>query len=105
MIRYMRVAKSIHGRGGEAIKWSTEVTGYINTQYPEVRLSVFTSRFGDMNNIYWCADVEDLTTLDRWQKQIAADRGYRELRRKAVDLFVQDSVQDMVLSSVTAAAE
>jgi hypothetical protein len=54
-----------------------------------------------MNNIYWYADVEDLATLDRWQKQIGADPGYRDLRRKAVDLFVQDSVQDMVLSSVS----
>ena len=103
MIRYMRFARSIHGRGGEAITWSKEVTDYINTQFPEVQLSIFTSRFGSMNNIYWYADVEDLTTLDRWQKQIAADRGYRELRRKAVDLFVQDSVQDVVLSSITSA--
>ena len=102
MIRYMRSARSIHGRGGEAIKWATEVTNYINTQYAEVKLSVFTSRFGPMNNIYWYADVEDLTALDRWQKQIAVDRGYRELRRKAVDLFVQDSIQDMVLSSAMA---
>ena len=103
MIRYMRFARSVHGRGGEAIKWATEVSDYINTQYAELRLSVFTSRFGNMNNIYWYADVEDLTTLDRWQKQIAADKGYRELRRKAVELFVQDSVQDTVLSSVTVA--
>ena len=102
MIRYMRHAKSVHGRGGEAIKWATEVSDYINTQYAEVQLSVFTSRFGNMNNIYWYADVEDLTTLDRWQKQIAADNGYRELRRKAVELFVQDSVKDVVLSSVMA---
>ena len=101
MIRYMRSARSIHGRGGEAIKWATEVTEYLNAQYPEVQLSIFTSRFGPMNNIYWYADAEDLTALDQWQKQIGADRGYRELRRKAVDLFAQDSVQDMVLSSVT----
>ena len=102
MIRYMRSARSIHGKGGEAIQWANEVTDYINTQFAEVQLSVFTSRFGPMNNIYWYADAEDLTALDRWQKQIGADRGYRELRRKAVDLFVQDSVQDMVLSSVAA---
>ena len=101
MIRYMRSARSMHGRGGEAIMWANEVTGYINTQYTEVKLSVFTARFGSMNNIYWYADVEDLAALDRWQKQIGADRGYRDLRRKAVDLFVQDSVQDMVLSSVS----
>jgi hypothetical protein len=40
MIRYMRSARSIHGRGGEAIKWATEVTEYINTQYAEVQLSI-----------------------------------------------------------------
>ena len=101
MIRYMRSARSMHGRGGEAIRWANEVTGYINTQFTEVKLSIFTGRFGSMNNIYWFADAEDLAALDRWQKQIGADRGYRDLRRKAVDLFVQDSVQDMVLSSVS----
>ena len=66
----MRSARSIHGRGGEAIIWANEVTEYINTQYTEVKLSVFTSRFGYMNNIYWYADVADLAALDRWQKQI-----------------------------------
>ena len=101
MIRYMRSARSTRGRGGEAIRWANEVTEYINTQYTEVKLSVFTGRFGSMNDIYWYADVEDLAALDRWQKQIGADRSYRDLRRKAVDLFAQDSVQDMVLSSVS----
>jgi len=101
MIRYMRSARSTRGRGGEAIRWANEVTEYINTQYTEVKLSVFTGRFGSMNDIYWFADVEDLAALDRWQKQIGADQGYRDLRHKAVDLFVQDSVQDMVLSSVS----
>ena len=101
MIRYMRSARSTRGRGGEAIRWANEVTEYINTQYTEVKLSVFTGRFGSMNDIYWYADVEDLAALDRWQKQIGADRGYRDLRRKAVDLFVENSVQDRVLSSVS----
>ena len=101
MIRYVRSARSMHGKGGKAIKWANEVTAYINTQFTEVKLSVFTGRFGSMNDIYWFADVEDLAALDRWQKQIATDLGYRDLRRKAVDLFVQDSVQDMVLSSVS----
>jgi len=89
----------MHGRGGEAIIWANEVTDYISAQYKEVKLSVFTARFGSMNSIYWFADATDLAALDRWQKQIGTDRGYRDLRRKAVDLFVQDSVQDMVLSS------
>ena len=98
----MRSARSIHGRGGEAIVWANEVTEYINAKYAEVKLSIFTARFGSMNNIYWYADVEDLAVLDRWQKQIGTDPGYRELRRKAIDFFVQDSVQDTVLSSVSA---
>ena len=82
--------------------WANEVAEYINSQYKEAKLLVFTERFGSLNNIYWYADAEDLATLDQWQKQIAADRGYRDLRRKAIDLFVQDSVQDIVLSSVSA---
>jgi hypothetical protein len=101
MIRYMRSARSIYGKGGESIMWANEVAEYINSQYKEVKLSVFTARFGSTNKIYWYADAEDLAVLDRWQREIGSDRGYRDLRRKAIDLFVQDSVQDIVLSSVS----
>ena len=101
MIRFMRSARSMHGKGGEAIMWATEVTDYLNNQYKDVKVSVFTARFGSMNTIYWHADVADLAALDHWQKQIGSDRGYRDLRRKAVHLFVQDSIQDLVLSSVS----
>ena len=101
MIRYMRTARSMHGKGGEAIMWATEVTDYLNNQFTEVKVSVFTARFGSMNTIYFYADVADLATLDQWQKKLGSDRGYRDLRRKAVHLFVQDSIQDIVASSVS----
>ena len=44
MIRFMRSVRSMHGKGGEAIMWATEVTDYLNNQYKEVRVSVFTAR-------------------------------------------------------------
>ena len=101
MIRYVRSARTIHGKGGESIKWANNVADYINAQNDKIQITVFSSRFGSMNYIYWIADVEDLASLEQWQKQIAEDAGYRELRRQAVNLFVQDSVKDIVLSTVT----
>lgn len=101
MIRYIRSLRCISGKGGEAINYALEIAGYLNAKYPEIQLSVFTSRFGPINDIYWYADAEDLAALDRWQKQIGADPDYRKLRKKAVDLFIQNSGKDRVLSSIT----
>lgn len=104
MIRYIRSIRSISGKGGDAISYALEIAEYLNAKYPEIQLSVFTSRFGPINDIFWYADAEDLAALDRWQKQVGADPDYRKLRHKAVDLFIQDSGKDKVLSSITARA-
>lgn len=102
MIRYIRSIRSIRGKGGEAINYALQIAEYLNAKYPEIQISVFTSRFGPINDIYWYADAEDLSTLDRWQKQVGADPDYRKLRQGAADLFIQDSGNDKVLSSISA---
>ena len=101
MIRYIRSMRSIRGKGGKAINYAVEIAEFLNAKFPEIQLSVFTSRFGPVNDIYWYADAEDLAALDLWQKKLGADREYRKLRQKAADLFIQDSGSDEVLSSIT----
>ena len=101
MIRYVRSMKSVRGKGGKAINYALEIAEFLGAKFPEVQLSVFTSRFGPINDIFWYADAADLATLDAWQKKVGADPEYRILRQKAGDLFIQDSGRDEVLSSIT----
>jgi hypothetical protein len=100
MVVFIRSARTVRGKRGEAKKWAIEMTDYINVQSPEIECKLLVPRFGEMNRIFWHTDFEDLTALDNWQKKIALDEGYRELSVKAQDLFSQDSIEDMVLTSL-----
>lgn len=101
MIVFVRTARTKRGKRGEAKKWAIEITDYINAQYPEVQCKVFIPRFGEMNRIFWHTDFEDLVALDTWQKKLVLDEGYHKLSIQAQDLFSQDSIEDMVLASLT----
>ena len=101
MIVFVRTARTVHGKRGEAKKWAIEIADYINAVCPEIKCKVFIPRFGQMNQIYWHTDFEDLTALDVWQKKMASDEGYAKLRIHAQDLLSQDSIEDVVLTSLT----
>ena len=101
MILFVRTARTVFGRRGDAKKWAIEITDYINAVCPEIQCKLFIPRFGQMNRIFWHTDFEDLTALDAWQKKIAMDEGYHQLRLRAQDLLSQDSIEDMVLTSLT----
>ncbi len=98
MIRFCRSAQ--FKRGKRAVRWAKETTDYVNVQYPETSLQVFTSRFGAVNMIYWTADFEDLAALDQWQVQVASDEGYRELRKKSMDALIEGSIVDTVMTPI-----
>jgi hypothetical protein len=101
MIVFVRSARTVRGKRGEAKKWAIELTDYINALCPEIQCKVLIPRFGELNRIFWHTDFEDLTALDTWQKKLALDEGYRKLSVQAQDLFSQDSIEDMVLTSLT----
>jgi len=101
MIVFVRTARTVHGKRGEAKKWAIEITDYINAVCPEIECKVLIPRFGEMNRIYWHTDFENLVALDTWQKKMAMDEGYTKLRIRAQDLLSQDSIEDMVLTSLT----
>jgi hypothetical protein len=101
MLVFVRSARTVHGKRGEAKKWAIELTDYINAQSPEINCKVLIPRFGEMNRIYWHADFTDLETLDAWQKQMVGDEGYHKLRVRAQDLLSPGSIEDTVLTSLT----
>lgn len=95
MVRFMRSAQFRRGRG--AVKWAKETTEYLNVQYPENSVQVFTARFGHVNTIYWMADFKDFTALEHWQGQVGSDEGYREMRKKSIDTLIEGSIVDTVM--------
>jgi hypothetical protein len=97
MIRFQRSAQLKRGKHG--VKWAMEITDYINTHYPKIPLQFFRTHYGDVYTIYWMADFEDIVALDEWQKQVGADKGYRELRRQSFDILVDGSFTDTVMIS------
>ncbi len=98
MIRFERSA-SFH-RGTGAVKWAREITDYINAQNPETKLELFLMRFDGTNTLCWTADFDNLMALDNWQARVAADQGYRELRKKSFDMLMEGTIFDTVMASV-----
>lgn len=97
MIRFQRSAQLKRGKHGT--KWAREITDHINTNFPEVQLQLYKSRFGDVDTVYWVADFEDIVHLDEWQAKVGADKAYRELRRQSLDIIVAGSVSDTLMVS------
>ncbi len=98
MIRFQRTMRVRRGR--QATKWAKELADYMNTAHGEPKLSLFSSRFGNVSTIHWVADFEDLAALNAWQQNVGDDAAYRELVKKSLDIVIDGSVEDLVLQSV-----
>ncbi len=99
MIRFQRSAET-RKLFPESVAWAKGVADFINSKYPEVKLQVFTARFGSVTTIYWIADLEDLAALDRWQMTVMGDADYWKKVADAYDVLVGGSLVDEVLMSV-----
>jgi hypothetical protein len=100
MIRFQRTAIASGVNTSKSILWAKEVTEFINKKHPEGKLQVFTGRFAPYGTIYWAADFDDLSALDRWQQAIQADKEYWALLSKAEGLFVEGRGLDIVMVPV-----
>ncbi len=98
MIRFQRTMKVRRGR--HATLWARELSDYMNIAHGEPKLQLFSSRFGNMSTLYWVADFKDLAALEKWQKKVGADAGYRELVKKSFEIVLDGTVEDAVLQSV-----
>jgi hypothetical protein len=98
MIRFQRSAQTIK-LFPEAVAWAKGVAEFVNSKNPDVKLEVFTSRFGPVTTIYWMADLEDLAALDRWQTTIMPDGEYWKKVADAYDVLAPGSIVDTVMMS------
>jgi hypothetical protein len=98
MIRLQRTMQV--RRGSHAMKWACELTDYVNTTYGKPQMALFKTRFGNMSTILWVGDFDDLASLEAWQKQVGADKSYRELVKKSFAFVIPGSVEDAILEAV-----
>jgi len=96
MIRFQRSAQT-KKLFPAAVAWAKGVADFINAKYPDVKIEVFTARFGAVTEIYWTADLEDLAALDRWQLQFISDADYWKKVGDAYDVLVEGSIVDTVM--------
>lgn len=99
MIRFQRSAqtKKLYP---EAVAWAKGVAEFINAKSPDVKLEVYTSRFGAVTQIYWMSDLEDLAALDRWQLALTKDADYWKKISGAYEVLIEGSIVDNVMMSV-----
>ena len=100
MIRFIRSGQVVHGKYAEAALWAKQMTELLNKNYPETKVHLLESRFGQLGRMEWHLDFDDLAALDEYQGRLGSDEEYQEHARAGVELFVAGSFGDNVLRSV-----
>jgi hypothetical protein len=100
MIRFQRSLRIAPNRDLEAITWSKEITTFLNGKYPETKVQVFAHRFGVIDTIAWELDVDNLASLDKYQKTLNADEEYLAKVNETAGLFMAGSLFDTVLENL-----
>jgi hypothetical protein len=100
MVRFQRLGRVKNGKYLEAIQWAKEVAEHINTKYSPVSLQVYTETFGDVHAIYWHGDYKDLAFFDSSYAQVLSDQGYWAIVMKGMELFIEGSFRDTLMSAV-----
>ena len=84
----------------EATQLARQIENYVNMRFPDHPFEMFWRRFYPRIVLYWMTEAEDLASLEGYLAQMEADTGYQELRRKALDCFLFDTFDVVLLSSV-----
>lgn len=100
MIRFQRCGKVKNGKLQDGMQYAKEICEYINAKYAPISVQAFNELFGDMTTIHFCADYEDLATLEKTHAKILADKGYWAIVNKAMDCYIDGSFQDRLISSI-----
>jgi hypothetical protein len=77
-----------------AAQWAKEVAGYINANFTDTTVTVYIELFGDVGNIHWYADLENLTEMDRLNAWTFTDQGYQARLRSGAEFFIPGSTHD-----------
>ncbi len=100
MVRFMRSARVTAGNFIPALQFAQEMGEYVMKYDGVDAIEVLYDCFGEVGTIRWFIDYPDLATLEEVQRQLVADKNYWDKLQKEKDLFLVESVQDVVLRTI-----
>ena len=100
MIKFHRSARIRAGKALDAIALGQEIAQYITKQYPQYRVQFFVERYGDPNRVHWLGEAADVATADDVLTKLMSDAGYLAIAARAPEVFIEGSVQDVLMVSV-----
>ncbi len=96
MVRFQRSVVPTIGKFPEAVEFAKQITNYIKGKY-KTDTSVYTRSDG---TLYWITNYEDFDAFGRIRTQIVTDKEYWSMVKKASNLFVEGSVEDILLTPI-----
>jgi hypothetical protein len=83
-----------------AFKFAKEIADYVNSNYEETTVQVFSEQFGAYGKVHWFSDHENMGAVEQFGTKTMSDEGYLALLAKSVDLFIEGSIRDLVMTSI-----
>ncbi len=100
MIRWMRSAQVSRGSQMRAMQYAKEMAEFA-TKYDGVSAcTACVDAFGQNMTVRWMIDYDDLATLEKAMNQLMVDQTYWQSIEKNKELFVEGSVEDVVMRSL-----
>jgi hypothetical protein len=84
----------------EAMQFSNEIVEFSKKYEGAASPGVFLDSFGEIGTIRWIADYKDLASWEIVSNQIYADPEWFQKLEAAKDLFIPDSIHDVVMKSI-----
>ena len=86
-VRFHRTSLTRAGEGQAAMQFAQEVRAYLNTNYAEISIELYTEVFGDVGRLHWFAGYPSLAALERVQARLQSDAGFQKLVARAPEVL------------------
>ena len=96
MLRFQRSLVPTIGRFPEAVTFAKQISTYVNGKY-KIDVHVYARSDG---TLYWITDYDDYNAFGKVRAQIVSDTEYWGMVKKAENLFVEGTLEDIVLTPI-----
>ena len=96
MIRFQRCAMPRIGKQAQAVTWAKGFAEFVTEQYG-ADVQIFVESTGKM---HWVIDYPSYEAYGKVRTKIATDRDYWGTIGRSADLFIEGSMEDVVLQLV-----
>src|SRR5579871_763177 len=97
MIKVMRSVQVRSSKSVEVRQWVQEMVAYVNKRRPDAHAQGFEQIMGDSGRIYWTVDFPTLAAMEEHDTSIGQDAEWKQIVAKSYELFVDGSVNDIML--------